>query len=293
MRILFENEHTLVGAFAHAEYVFKRQRNSIQVLREIVIMRVLPAHPNVMRTCGVKSEGGYMIIVMERMTETLRACMRRVSPEERDPQRVTGMLTDILSGLTHLHACGVVHRDIKPENLLCSADNVWRIADFGLSRMLPDAQPRAYTMDVITLWYRAPEVVLHHAYAFGVDVWSLGCVVLELCYDVIPFAAEDNADLERMMRVYSKTMTHDITFALCEPPIDFLRDVFQMRGELRPSAASLLARLCENGLLSESRSSSGETDALRENRSRAPTGSGGALAVSDGAPASEDGDGNF
>lgn len=70
-----------------------------------------------------------------------------------------------------------MHRDLKPQNLLISQDGVLKIADFGLSRSqtLP---PACLTHDIVTLWYRAPEVLLgHKEYLPAVDIWSFGTIL--------------------------------------------------------------------------------------------------------------------
>lgn len=72
---------------------------------------------------------------------------------------------------------GIMHRDLKPHNILVSDRRQLKIADFGLARgFTPFARP--LTMEVITRWYRAPEIVLGQSrYNCNVDVWSVGCII--------------------------------------------------------------------------------------------------------------------
>ena len=87
----------------------------------------------------------------------------------------------ILLGLHHCHRHNIVHRDLKPQNLLTTRDGrVVKLADFGLARSIY-AQQRSYTREVVTLWYRAPELLLgEHRYTPAVDTWSVACIIAEL-----------------------------------------------------------------------------------------------------------------
>lgn len=77
------------------------------------------------------------------------------------------IIFQVLCGLAHMHALGVVHRDLKPSNLLLDAQCNLRLCDFGLSRFLDeDTDLTAY---VVTRWYRAPEVIRSMEYGPPVD----------------------------------------------------------------------------------------------------------------------------
>jgi serine/threonine protein kinase len=86
----------------------------------------------------------------------------------------------MLEGVKFCHSHRVLHRDLKPQNLLIDAKGHMKLADFGLARAF--AVPvRTYTHEVVTLWYRAPEILLGaRFYSCGVDVWSVGCIFAEL-----------------------------------------------------------------------------------------------------------------
>lgn len=94
--------------------------------------------------------------------------------------QVKCITTQLLTGLKFLHESFVVHRDLKVSNLLMTDQGVLKIADFGLAREfgLPkcDMTPR-----VVTLWYRAPELLLDSkSHDAAVDLWATGCIVAEL-----------------------------------------------------------------------------------------------------------------
>ena len=93
---------------------------------------------------------------------------------------VQSYVYQLLCGLAHCHSRRIIHRDLKPANLLIDKDGALKIADFGLARAF-NVPLRAYSHDVVTLWYRAPEILLGmQAYSTPVDIWSVGCIFAEL-----------------------------------------------------------------------------------------------------------------
>lgn len=97
--------------------------------------------------------------------------------------QVKHMMYQLLQGLLHCHERRIMHRDLKPSNLLVDTDGTTlKIADFGLARTygLP---LKSYTHEVVTLWYRAPEVLLgQKIYSTGVDMWSVGAIFYEMAH---------------------------------------------------------------------------------------------------------------
>lgn len=100
----------------------------------------------------------------------------------------------LLSGLWYCHEREVLHRDIKGSNLLIDNKGNLKIADFGLARTFNDDLKR-YTNRVITLWYRSPELLLGaEEYGPEVDVWSVGCLLVELLTKKPLFPGKDEAE---------------------------------------------------------------------------------------------------
>ncbi len=95
-------------------------------------------------------------------------------------QQVEVIFYQILCGLQHIHATGVIHRDLKPRNILLNSNCDVKICDFGLSTF--DISGCEHKTDYIcTRWYRAPEILLgYHQYDSKVDVFSAGCVLAEI-----------------------------------------------------------------------------------------------------------------
>ncbi|KAK8131577.1 cyclin-dependent kinase 1 [Apiospora sp. TS-2023a] len=94
---------------------------------------------------------------------------------------VKKFMSQLCEGVRYCHSHRVIHRDLKPQNLLINREGNLKLADFGLARAF-GVPLRTYTHEVVTLWYRAPEILLGgRQYATGVDMWSVGCIFAEMC----------------------------------------------------------------------------------------------------------------
>ncbi|OCK84657.1 cell division control protein 2 [Lepidopterella palustris CBS 459.81] len=97
------------------------------------------------------------------------------------PDMVKKFMSQLVEGVRYCHAHRVLHRDLKPQNLLIDKEGNLKLADFGLARAF-GVPLRTYTHEVVTLWYRAPEILLGgRQYSTGVDMWSVGCIFAEMC----------------------------------------------------------------------------------------------------------------
>ena len=90
-------------------------------------------------------------------------------------------MLQLTSATSYLHSQYILHRDLKTSNILLNNRGEVKLADFGMARFTSVPPPPNLTQLVVTLWYRAPELLLGtRAYSFEVDVWSLGCIFAEL-----------------------------------------------------------------------------------------------------------------
>ncbi|KAI9712771.1 MAG: Cyclin-dependent kinase catalytic subunit [Bogoriella megaspora] len=97
------------------------------------------------------------------------------------PPMVKRFLSQLVAGIKFCHSHRVLHRDLKPQNLLIDREGNLKLADFGLARAF-GVPLRTYTHEVVTLWYRSPEILLGgRQYSTGVDMWSIGCIFAEMC----------------------------------------------------------------------------------------------------------------
>ncbi len=101
-------------------------------------------------------------------------------PEPFLASEVKTLLLQLASGVAYLHENWILHRDLKTSNLLLNNRGQLKIADFGMARYVGDP-PAELTQLVVTLWYRAPELLLGAIkYGQAIDMWSMGCIFGEL-----------------------------------------------------------------------------------------------------------------
>jgi len=118
------------------------------------------------------------------------------------PSQIKELLRQMLEGLHYLHHRGILHRDIKGSNILLSSSGQLKLADFGLARHYHKRRPNLdYTNRVITLWYRPPELLLGAtAYGPAVDIWSVGCIMLEMVTKKALFPGID--EIDQLVRIW-------------------------------------------------------------------------------------------
>lgn len=150
----------------------------MSALREIKHLQELK-HPNVIELLDVYSSQTNLNLVLEFLPSDLEMLIKDKSIIFNQGD-VKSWLLMTLRGLHHCHRNFVLHRDLKPNNLLLSPHGHLKLADFGLARSL--ANPREnMTSNVVTIWYRAPELLFHAKhYTTAIDIWSVGVIFAEL-----------------------------------------------------------------------------------------------------------------
>ena len=151
-------------------------------LREIAILKKMK-NPNVVNVEGIAFNKKHIELCLEYCKYDLKKLIdsKKHDSSFYNVKFVKNMMYQLLKGVEHLHSHKILHRDLKPQNILVD-DNGWilKLADFGLSRVY-SIPIRPYTKEVLTLWYRAPEMMLGiNNYAIGLDIWSIGCIFVEL-----------------------------------------------------------------------------------------------------------------
>ncbi|KAJ2083933.1 hypothetical protein H4R24_000463 [Coemansia sp. RSA 988] len=148
--------------------------------REISLLKRL-RHPNIVNildiVVGNRLESIFM--VMEFCECDLGTLLDNMKAPFSHSE-VKSIMQQLFCGLKYCHANHVVHRDLKLPNMLLTASGELKIADFGLARLFHEPK-RPMTPQVVTLWYRAPELILgSKEYSTSIDMWSAGCIFGEL-----------------------------------------------------------------------------------------------------------------
>ncbi|OMO68787.1 hypothetical protein CCACVL1_19824 [Corchorus capsularis] len=162
-------------------------------LREVSLLQMLSQSLYVVRLLCVEhvdtnKNGGSkanLYLVFEYLDTDLKKFIdsHRKGPNPRplSPSLIQSFLFQLCKGVAHCHSHGVLHRDLKPQNLLLDKEKgILKIADLGLGRAFT-VPLKSYTHEIVTLWYRAPEVLLGSThYSTAVDMWSVGCIFAEM-----------------------------------------------------------------------------------------------------------------
>uniref|UniRef100_A0A8D1DES7 cyclin-dependent kinase n=1 Tax=Sus scrofa TaxID=9823 RepID=A0A8D1DES7_PIG len=172
----------------------------ITSLREI--NTILKAqHPNIVtvREIVVGSNMDKIYIVMNYVEHDLKSLMETMK-QPFLPGEVKTLMIQLLRGVKHLHDNWILHRDLKTSNLLLSHAGILKVGDFGLAREY-GSPLKAYTPVVVTLWYRAPELLLGaKEYSTAVDMWSVGCIFGELLTQKPLFPGK--SDIDQINKVF-------------------------------------------------------------------------------------------
>ncbi|XP_055864188.1 cyclin-dependent kinase 11B-like isoform X1 [Biomphalaria glabrata] len=158
-----EKEGFPITSLREINTLLKAQHENIVTVREIV----------------VGSNMDKIYIVMDFVEHDLKSLMENM----KNPflvGEVKTLLKQLLRAVRHLHDNWILHRDLKTSNLLLSHKGILKVGDFGLAREY-GSPLKAYTPIVVTLWYRAPELLLGcKEYTTHIDMWSVGCIFAEL-----------------------------------------------------------------------------------------------------------------
>ena len=129
------------------------------------------------------------------------------------------LIYQLFSAIAFIHSRSVIHRDIKPQNLLLSADGSLKLCDFGMARSM-ELNLSTLSSNVVTLWYRAPEVLLGcKTYGYPIDVWSCGCILGELSAGRVLFQGENEVNQLQLIMDYLGPFTDSAYPGISSSPL--------------------------------------------------------------------------
>ena len=186
------------------------------LLREVAIMKYLTelATPHVVPLLDVTRDEQWHLVMALYDCSLADRCLKKQSKNFHplSPAEIKAFSRQLITGIRHCHAAGVVHRDLKPENILMKtsgAEDQLFIADFGESRSISRTD-HLFTHDVLTVNYTAPEVLFQYSmYTAAVDMWSVGCIIV---------------DMLTGCRLFTSGKEHHLRYEICQvlgvPPLD-------------------------------------------------------------------------
>ena len=171
----------------------EKMREMVKALdQEIDTMQHLD-HINIVQYLGCERKEYSISIFLEYISGgSVGSCLRKHG--KFDEPVVSSLTRQTLSGLAYLHREGILHRDLKADNLLLDVDGTCKISDFGISKKSDDIYGNDITNSMQgSVFWMAPEVIRSQGqgYSAKVDIWSLGCVVLEMFAGRRPWSREE------------------------------------------------------------------------------------------------------
>ncbi|EAW12552.1 STE11 family mitogen-activated protein kinase kinase kinase [Aspergillus clavatus NRRL 1] len=228
---------------------FDTRKNSMvtALKHEIELLQGLH-HPNIVQYLGTSADDQYLNIFLEYVPGGSIATMLKQYNTFQEPL-IKNFVRQILTGLSYLHSRDIIHRDIKGANILVDNKGGIKISDFGISKRVeastllgvrasgggghlhrPSLQGSVYWM--------APEVVRQTAHTKKADIWSLGCLVVEMFIGAHPFP--DCSQLQAIFAIGSNSARPPAPEHASKEAMAFLDMTFQVDYEKRPTADELL-----------------------------------------------------
>ncbi|KAI9291339.1 Pkinase-domain-containing protein [Neoconidiobolus thromboides FSU 785] len=208
--------------------------------KEIGLMREL-CHPNIVQYLGSISTETHLNIFLEYVPGGSVAA-RLAEKGKFTELRTRYYVKQILNGLEYLHSNNIIHRDIKGGNILVDDQDNVKIADFGVSKKVQDSVMSVITPQRTSLqgsvYWMAPEVVKQTHYTRKADIWSLGCLVIEMLSGNHPFP--NSTQVEAIFKIGSYSAP-DLPQGISEVAAEFLAASLQPKHENRPSSSALIS----------------------------------------------------
>ncbi|EHL01995.1 putative Serine/threonine-protein kinase STE11 [Glarea lozoyensis 74030] len=221
-----------------------RKKSMIDALkREISLLRDLQ-HPNIVQYLGCSSSAEHLNIFLEYVPGGSVQTMLNSYGALREPL-IRSFVRQIVTGLAYLHGRDIIHRDIKGANILVDNKGGIKISDFGISKKMEASNiltgagnnKNRPSLQGSVFWM-APEVVKQTSYTRKADIWSLGCLVVEMMTGTHPFP--DCSQLQAIFKIGGAKISPTIPENASDEAVTFLKQTFEVEHVKRPSAEELL-----------------------------------------------------
>lgn len=215
--------------------------------KEVETMKDLD-HLNIVQYLGFEQKDNIYSLFLEYVAGgSILSCMKLYGKFDED--LIKFITRQVLLGLEYLHSNGILHRDLKADNLLLEINGTCKISDFGISKKSKDIYVNNAEMSMQgTVFWMAPEVIDNmvedrkQGYSAKVDIWSLGCVVLEMFAGKRPWSNE--AVVSAIYKIgktkLAPPIPEDIKHLVSADARDFINQCFTIDSEQRPTAKQLL-----------------------------------------------------
>ncbi|CAX42751.1 kinase subunit of RNA polymerase II carboxy-terminal domain kinase I, putative [Candida dubliniensis CD36] len=203
---VYKAQHKLTGEYVAMKKLrleSEKEGFPITAIREIKLLQSFD-HANVVGLLEMMVEYNQIYMVFDYLDHDLTGLLTHPDLQLQECHRKF-IFKQLMEGLNYLHKKRIIHRDIKGSNILL--DNIGRlkIADFGLARTMKIVNANEkpdYTNRVITIWYRPPELLLGATdYGREVDVWGVGCLLIELYCKMAAFRGMD--EVSQLCRIFN------------------------------------------------------------------------------------------
>ncbi|XP_073013473.1 mitogen-activated protein kinase kinase kinase 3-like [Typha latifolia] len=206
-----------------------------QLSQEITLLSHL-SHPNIVRYHGSELVDGALSVYLEYVSGgSIHKLLQEYGPF-REPV-IRNYTFQILSGLAYLHGRNTVHRDIKGANILVDPTGEIKLADFGMAKHITSySSIRSFKGSP---YWMAPEVIMNASgYNLSVDIWSLGCTILEMATSKPPWSQFEG--VAAIFKIGNSKDIPEIPDHLSAEGKNFLKLCLQRDPAARPTAAQLM-----------------------------------------------------
>lgn len=217
------------------------QKSMIEQQREMMLLKQLN-HENIVRYYGSSTDENSVNIFLEYVPGgSVQTMLKSYGPFEEP--LIRNFIRQVLIGLSYLHGEDIIHRDIKGANILIDIKGTVKIGDFGISRKVNQIEDESQKKSARraslqgSVYWMAPEVVKQTAYTKKADIWSVGCLIVEMFTGKHPFP-----EFSQMQAIF-KIGTHispQIPEWCTEEAKQFLLKTFETDYKQRPDAVDLL-----------------------------------------------------